>query len=103
MKRVGFSGTATMKMISKTSRTSISGVTLINGGGVQSLIRFIGVPPDFNHGLRHVGKQELPAKASTRVSFWKSDAIRFGAQPGEKFLHQPVLHAASFLRRNEIT
>jgi hypothetical protein len=35
-----------MKMISNTSRTSISGVTLINGGGVESLIRFIGVPPE---------------------------------------------------------
>jgi hypothetical protein len=33
-------------MISRTSRTSISGVTLMKGGGVESLIRVIRVPPD---------------------------------------------------------
>ena len=31
MKRAGFKGTATMKIISKTNKTSISGVTLMRG------------------------------------------------------------------------
>src|SRR4029079_2248178 len=45
LKRLGFNGVTTMKMISSTSKTSINGVTLMNGWAVVLLLFSISLSP----------------------------------------------------------
>src|SRR4029450_856201 len=68
VKRWGLKGAATMKMIKRTSRTSIKGVTLIDGSVVVlGRVAFIGSPRLLNRGVRQREQEKVPGAGTGGV------------------------------------
>ena len=80
-KRCGLNGAATIKMMSKTRRTSINGVTLIVGAGISRLVRSWLPPCEKVADLDTSADEKVPMRCLTRVALRKHHTLRLRIQP----------------------